>query len=168
MQLQTDRACVAADERVFACVCACRSLVHAVSCVQVPAVPDTRVVDVTGCGNACCGGFLAGLQAGQGLHSSAVWGSVAGSIMAEAQGVPAAVDMPRLVADAHAKQQRLLRHMRSGQRTPLAVAACFGGVRAAAMTAAAGRRRRVAQGMPPRGRSWGRVAAGAARLRLLV
>ncbi len=25
----------------------------------VPAVEDTRVVDVTGCGNAFCGGFLA-------------------------------------------------------------------------------------------------------------
>ncbi|KXZ47604.1 hypothetical protein GPECTOR_34g763 [Gonium pectorale] len=31
---------------------------------QVPAVADTRVVDVTGCGNAFCGGFLAALYRG--------------------------------------------------------------------------------------------------------
>lgn len=144
----------------------------AVCCVQVPAVPNTQVVDVTGCGNACCGGFLAGLQAGQGLRSSAVWGCVAGSIMAEAQGVPA-VDMPRLVSEAHAKQQWLLRHMRGGQREPLVVAACVG-VRpspspAAATTAAAAGRRwtRGAHCMLPRGSSSCRVvAAGAARLLL--
>lgn len=146
-------------------------------CMQVPAVPGTQVVDVTGCGNACCGGFLAGLQAGQGLRSSAVWGCVAGSIMAEAQGVPAAVDMP-LVSEAHAKQQRLLRHMR-GQREPLQVVAACVGVRqyspspAAATTAAAAGRRWTlgAHCIMPRGRSCARVAAGAAgaaRLRLLA
>ncbi|KXZ47605.1 hypothetical protein GPECTOR_34g764 [Gonium pectorale] len=32
--------------------------------VAVPAVADTRVVDVTGCGNAFCGGFLAALYRG--------------------------------------------------------------------------------------------------------
>ncbi|GFR44586.1 hypothetical protein Agub_g5863, partial [Astrephomene gubernaculifera] len=35
-----------------------------VEAYQVPAVADTRVVDVTGCGNAFCGGFLAALFRG--------------------------------------------------------------------------------------------------------
>lgn len=30
--------------------------------VVVPAVEDTNVIDVTGCGNAFCGGFLASLD----------------------------------------------------------------------------------------------------------
>lgn len=164
-------AATAADaNRVAVCMCAGTQLgvlahSHTVCCVQVPAVPDTQVVDVTGCGNACCGGFLAGLQAGQGLRSSAVWGCVAGSIIAEAQGVPA-VDMPRLVSEAHAKQQRLLRHMR-GQREPLEVAACVGmrpspSPAAATTAAAAGRRwTRGAHCMMPRGSSC-RMVAGAA------
>lgn len=79
-------------------------------CVQVPAVPETCVVDVTGCGNAFCGGFLAGLDSGLSLQQSGVWGCVAGSIMAEAQGVPAA-DVATLLATAHAKQQLLLQQM---------------------------------------------------------
>lgn len=57
---------------------------------HVPAVPGTRVVDVTGCGNAFCGGFLAGLHAGLSMLDAARWGCVAGSIMAEWQGVPPA------------------------------------------------------------------------------
>eukprot|EP00775_Hariotina_reticulata_P005970 gene5970-6209_t len=57
---------------------------------QVPAVPGTQVLDVTGCGNAFCGGFLSGLHAKLGLQDSARWGCVAGSIMAEWQGVPPA------------------------------------------------------------------------------
>jgi hypothetical protein len=79
-------------------------------CAQVPAVPDTRVVDVTGCGNAFCGGFLAGLDSGLNLQQSGIWGCVAGSIMAEAQGVPVA-DVRFLLPAAHAKQQQLLQHM---------------------------------------------------------
>lgn len=47
-----------------------------------------EVVDVTGCGNAFCGGFLASRLAGEGLLDGAVWGSVAASLMAEAVGVP--------------------------------------------------------------------------------
>lgn len=78
--------------------------------VQVPAVPDTHVVDVTGCGNAFCGGFLAGLDSGLSLQQSGVWGCVAGSIMAEAQGVPAA-DVRLLLPAAHAKHQQLMQHM---------------------------------------------------------
>ena len=49
---------------------------------------EGEVVDVTGCGNAFCGGFLASRLAGEGLLDAAVWGSVAASLMAEAVGVP--------------------------------------------------------------------------------
>jgi hypothetical protein len=76
-------------------------------CIQVPAVPNTQVVDVTGCGNAFCGGFLAGLDAGLSLQDSGVWGCVAGSIMAAAQGVPTA-DVASLLPAARAKQLQLL------------------------------------------------------------
>lgn len=61
-------------------------------------------MDVTGCGNAFCGGFLAGLDAGLGVLDSARWGCVAGSIMAEWQGVPAADAIwEQLVQQAAAK-----------------------------------------------------------------
>ncbi|KAG2435179.1 hypothetical protein HXX76_007262 [Chlamydomonas incerta] len=39
-------------------------LAEAAEAVMVPAVADTAVVDVTGCGNAFCGGFLAALYRG--------------------------------------------------------------------------------------------------------
>lgn len=66
---------------------------------MVPAVEATKVVDVTGCGNACCGGFAAHLLACQvtqlekqckaeSLRDSAVWGCVSASFMAEADGIP--------------------------------------------------------------------------------
>lgn len=80
------------------------------SCCHIPAVSGTNVVDVTGCGNAFCGGFLAGLHAGLDLQESGVWGCVAGSIMAEAQGVPTA-DIQSLLPVAHAKQQQVLVQM---------------------------------------------------------
>ncbi|GAX73153.1 hypothetical protein CEUSTIGMA_g606.t1 [Chlamydomonas eustigma] len=59
---------------------------------MLPAVEDTQVVDVTGCGNAFCGGFLASFigktgKAGDLLESLA-WGSTAASFMAEEKGVP--------------------------------------------------------------------------------
>ena len=41
-----------------------------------------------GCGNAFCGAMLAALQAGAGLPIAGAWGCVAGSLMAEARGVP--------------------------------------------------------------------------------
>ncbi|GAB4819501.1 hypothetical protein N2152v2_006547 [Parachlorella kessleri] len=55
---------------------------------QVPAVPGTLAVDTTGCGNAFCGAMLAALQAGAGLPVAGAWGCVAGSLMAEARGIP--------------------------------------------------------------------------------
>ena len=54
----------------------------------VPAVPETKVVDPTGCGNAFCGGFLAALQAGEPLEAAAQWGCVAASFLANCQAVP--------------------------------------------------------------------------------
>lgn len=57
---------------------------------QVPAVRDIEVVDVTGCGNTYCGGFMGGMDQGLGILDSALWGAVAASFMAEAQGVPTA------------------------------------------------------------------------------
>jgi hypothetical protein len=77
---------------------------------QVPAVPNTQVVDVTGCGNAFCGGFLAGLDTGLSLQDAGVWGCVVGSIMAEAQGVPTA-NVQLLLPAAADKHQQLLQHM---------------------------------------------------------
>ncbi len=47
------------------------------------------MVDVTGCGNAFCGAFLASYSAGEGLLQAGLWGCAAASIIAEQQGVPA-------------------------------------------------------------------------------
>ena len=57
---------------------------------EVPAVSETRVVDVTGCGNAFCGGFLSSFDQSRDLLKSAIWGAVAASFMAEEKGVPKA------------------------------------------------------------------------------
>eukprot|EP00798_Chlamydomonas_sp_ICE-L_P013212 gene13212-19047_t len=73
----------------------------------VPAVHDTEVVDVTGCGNAFCGGFLAHWDGAayetsnrqhavdpiaapvpDRLLTASLWGSVSASLMAEERGVP--------------------------------------------------------------------------------
>lgn len=72
----------------------------------MPAVPETQVVDVTGCGNAFCGGFLAAQHAGLDLVRSGMWGCVAGSVMAEWQGVPPA-DTQQLLQTAEQRYQLL-------------------------------------------------------------
>lgn len=74
---------------------------------QVPAVADTRVVDVTGCGNAFNGGFLAAYRWGEGLAASAAWGAVAAAFMAEARGVPSA-PVAQLQAPAAARHAALM------------------------------------------------------------
>lgn len=56
---------------------------------HVPACLETTVVDVTGCGNAFCGGFLGSYSQGEGLLQAGLWGCAAASIIAEQQGVPA-------------------------------------------------------------------------------
>lgn len=58
------------------------------SAYEVPAVPETKVVDPTGCGNAFCGGLLAALQAGEPVEAAAQWGCVAASFLANCQAVP--------------------------------------------------------------------------------
>jgi sugar/nucleoside kinase (ribokinase family) len=57
---------------------------------DVPAFLEdqSRLADVTGCGNAFCGGFMAGLVSGESLDRAACWGSAAASVMAEHVGVP--------------------------------------------------------------------------------
>lgn len=75
----------------------------------VPAVPKTKVVDPTGCGNAFCGGFLAALQAGEPLEAAAQWGCVAASFLANCQAVPdCAPSELRLVA---AERLQSLKHL---------------------------------------------------------
>jgi hypothetical protein len=56
---------------------------------SVPAyLRDSETSDVTGCGNAFCGAFLASLLHGEGVAAAACWGSAAASVMAENAGVP--------------------------------------------------------------------------------
>jgi sugar/nucleoside kinase (ribokinase family) len=67
--------------------------------IRLPAFPDTRVVDVTGCGNSFMGGFLAGLDVEgytaepehatvEQLARACAWGHTSASFMAEVVGVP--------------------------------------------------------------------------------
>lgn len=113
----------------------CETLLLFTLHAQVPAVPQTHVVDVTGCGNAFCGGFLAGLDSGLSLEQSGTWGCVAGSIMAEAQGVPTA-DVAKLLATARAKQQLLLQQMGLlCEQEPFAAVSSSGGNYTASSTA---------------------------------
>ena len=58
---------------------------------RVPAFLEDQslLADVTGCGNAFCGGFMAGLVSGESLERAACWGSAAASVVAEHVGVPA-------------------------------------------------------------------------------
>lgn len=74
---------------------------------QVPAFPDTKVVDAVGCGNAFCGALLGALLAGESLVSAAAWGCAAGSLMAEFVGSPA-VAPGELTAEAARRQAILL------------------------------------------------------------
>ena len=51
--------------------------------------PKGAVADVTGCGNAFCGAFLASLLTeGETIEDALAWGASAASLMAEAVGVP--------------------------------------------------------------------------------
>ena len=79
----------------------------------VPAVPETKVVDPTGCGNAFCGGFLAALQAGEPLEAAAQWGCVAASFLANCQAVPdcAPSELRLLAAERLQSLKFLTRHV---------------------------------------------------------
>jgi sugar/nucleoside kinase (ribokinase family) len=68
---------------------------------RIPAVPAT-IVDVTGAGNAYCGGFLVGLGQGLDAVEAAARGAVSASFALEQFGVPA------FSAEKHAEAQRRL------------------------------------------------------------
>jgi sugar/nucleoside kinase (ribokinase family) len=68
---------------------------------RAPAVPAT-VVDVTGAGNAYCGGFLVGLGSGLGVAEAAARAAVSASFALEQFGVPL------FTAEKHAEAQRRL------------------------------------------------------------
>lgn len=55
---------------------------------NIPAVPPAALVDVTGAGNAYCGGFLVGLGQGLDTLEAALWAAVSASFAIEQFGVP--------------------------------------------------------------------------------
>jgi sugar/nucleoside kinase (ribokinase family) len=55
---------------------------------QIPAVP-ARIVDVTGAGNAYCGGLVVGLAQRDSYFEAALRGAVSGSFAIEQFGIPA-------------------------------------------------------------------------------
>lgn len=55
---------------------------------RIPAVPPAALVDVTGAGNAYCGGFLVGLGEGLETREAALRGTVSASFAIEQFGVP--------------------------------------------------------------------------------
>jgi sugar/nucleoside kinase (ribokinase family) len=73
--------------------------------VAVPAVPVSRIVDVTGAGNAYCGGFLAGLAETGDLGGAGRYGAVSASFALEQFGATYALQDLRARAE-----RRLLRY----------------------------------------------------------
>jgi len=72
-----------------------------ISICSVPSYPDTKVVNVTGCGNSFLGAFLAcymdsnnrgGEEEEEGLKEALCWGCAVGSIMAEEMSTPNGTD----------------------------------------------------------------------------
>jgi sugar/nucleoside kinase (ribokinase family) len=61
---------------------------HAVAPLRVPAVPPRAIVDVTGAGNAYCGGFTVSLARGCDAHEAALRAAVSASFALEQFGVP--------------------------------------------------------------------------------
>ena len=55
---------------------------------RIPAVPPAQLVDVTGAGNAYCGGFIYGLGEGESVLESALHAAVSASFAIEQFGVP--------------------------------------------------------------------------------
>ena len=78
--------------------------------VPAYALEGNALVDPTGCGNACCGAFLAAMLAGDALASALAWGCAAGSLMAGWRGVPPppALLAAGLVDEARRRQGLLL------------------------------------------------------------
>jgi sugar/nucleoside kinase (ribokinase family) len=61
---------------------------HTVAPLYVPAVPPRVLVDVTGAGNAYCGGFTVSLARGYDAHEAALRAAVSASFALEQFGVP--------------------------------------------------------------------------------
>jgi hypothetical protein len=75
------------------------------SCVHIPAIPVTSIVDQTGAGNTYCGAMLAGLVQGKALEDAARMGAVAASFCIEQQGV---LDPERINLIERDRRYRLL------------------------------------------------------------
>ncbi len=54
---------------------------------HVPAYPVNTIVDVTGCGDAFCGGFLASFVQNEDAYTSALYGVISASFNLEQYGV---------------------------------------------------------------------------------
>ena len=67
--------------------------------VAVPAVPVSRIVDVTGAGNAYCGGFLVGLAETGDLGQAGRYGAVSASFALEQFGAMFALESLRSRAE---------------------------------------------------------------------
>ncbi len=72
---------------------------------SIPAVAGLDIVDTTGCGNAFCGGFLAGIQSGLGAEEAGMWATAAASLMAEHQGVPQGIEMGNIRQDIEIRRR---------------------------------------------------------------
>lgn len=104
--------------------------------IPVPALPLPAVVDVTGAGNAYCGGFLvAWVRTRDALHA-ALCGAVSASFTVEAWGVPA-VGKRQIVEEAQARLERLRQLQRAPAPAPALLSAAAIGDAAAAAAAGA-------------------------------
>ncbi|KAG7673137.1 putative Uncharacterized protein C16C9.01c [Nannochloris sp. 'desiccata'] len=74
---------------------------------SIPVVADTNVVDTTGCGNAFCGAFLAGIQSRSGAEVAGMLATAAASVMAEHQGVPQGLNMGKVRAEVRRRSLNL-------------------------------------------------------------
>lgn len=67
---------------------------------------DGRIIDITGAGDAFCGGFLAGLAVGKGPVQAAEMGLVSASIVLEGYGALYALSRPEAEPERRLKQLR--------------------------------------------------------------
>lgn len=84
---------------------------------HVPAVPPTAVIDVTGAGNAYCGGFLLGLGRGEKIEHAAARAAVSASFAIEQFGPPSINPITR--AEASRRLQWALARIKKGKVTAL-------------------------------------------------
>jgi len=86
--------------------------------VAVPAVPRPAIVDVTGAGNAYCGGFLVGLAETGELGQAGRYGAVSASFAVEQFGALFALEDMRARADARLEALRASASGRASGRRP--------------------------------------------------